>query len=65
MDSIRSFFDGILDVITSFFVKILYFFNRYTIPSIPERTASCHVLSRQEPARCFFMDILWEYFSWA
>ncbi len=27
-DGIRSFFDGILDVITSFFVKILYFFNR-------------------------------------
>ena len=28
MESIRTFFDGILDVITSFFVKILYLFNR-------------------------------------
>lgn len=27
MDSIKTFFDGILDVITSFFVKILYMFN--------------------------------------
>lgn len=26
-DSIRTFFDGILDVITSFFVRILYLFN--------------------------------------
>ncbi len=24
---LRSFFDGILDLITSFFVKILYLFN--------------------------------------
>lgn len=29
MDAIRSVFDGLLDVITSFFVKILYLlFNR-------------------------------------
>lgn len=27
MDKIRAFFDGILDVFTSFFVKILYLFN--------------------------------------
>ncbi len=27
MDKIREFFDGILDVITSLFVKILYMFN--------------------------------------
>ena len=27
-DTVKSFFDGILDVITSFFVRILYFFNR-------------------------------------
>ena len=27
MDTIRSFFDGMLDVITSFFVKILYMLN--------------------------------------
>ena len=26
-DKFRSFLDGILDVITSFFVRILYFFN--------------------------------------
>ena len=31
MASIRTFFDGILDVITSFFVKILYMFNWYVI----------------------------------
>jgi len=27
MDRIRSFFDGIMDVIASFFVSILYLFN--------------------------------------
>ena len=27
MEKITEFFDGILDVITSFFVKILYLFN--------------------------------------
>ncbi len=26
LDSFRGFMDGILDVVTSFFVKILYFF---------------------------------------
>ena len=27
-DKFRSVIDGILDVVTSFFVRILYFFNR-------------------------------------
>lgn len=27
MDKIREFFDGFLDLIASFFVKILYFFS--------------------------------------
>ena len=27
MENIKSFFDGILDVITSFFVRILYMLN--------------------------------------
>ncbi len=27
MEKLRTFFDGILDVITSFFVRILYLFN--------------------------------------
>ena len=27
MDSFKSIVDGLLDVITSFFVRILYFFN--------------------------------------
>ena len=27
MDKLKEFFDGIMDVISSFFVRILYFFN--------------------------------------
>ena len=30
MDALRSFFDGIMDVVASFFVRILYFFDGLT-----------------------------------